>query len=89
MYADSDQLWIDVPSESVLPVHGPGGTAERSLTVRVSHDNTENEVGAGRRTVDASEVASFARVSWPSNCVPESAVKAVCDYPGMPAERTS
>nr|WP_107911719.1 hypothetical protein [Streptomyces chartreusis] len=85
VYADSDQLWIDVPSESVLPVHGPSGTAERSLTVRVSHDNTENEVGPGRLTVDASEVASFARVSWPSNCAPESAVKAVCDYPGMPA----
>ncbi|MGW4868473.1 hypothetical protein [Streptomyces chartreusis] len=83
VHAASDQLWIDVPSETVLP--GPGGPAERTLTVRVTHDNTENAVGPGRLTVDASEVAAFARVSWPSNCAPESAVKAVCDFPGMPA----
>lgn len=83
VHAASDQLWIDVPSETVLP--GPGGPAERTLTVRVTHDNTENAVEPGRLTVDASEVAAFARVSWPSNCAPESAVKAVCDFPGMPA----
>ncbi|TXS46383.1 hypothetical protein EAO75_27090 [Streptomyces sp. uw30] len=85
VHAASDQLWIDVPSESVLPAQGSGGPAERTLTAQVRHDNTENEVEPGRLTVDASEVASFARVSWPSNCVPESAVKAVCDFPGMPA----
>ncbi|MFE7444021.1 hypothetical protein ACFU7X_26615 [Streptomyces chartreusis] len=83
VHAASDQLWIDVPSETVLP--GPGGPAERTLTVRVTHDNTENAVEPGRLTVDASEVAAFARVSWPSNCAPESAVKAVCDFAGMPA----
>ncbi|MFF4046899.1 hypothetical protein ACFYZ5_09590 [Streptomyces chartreusis] len=83
VHAASDQLWIDVPSETVLP--GPGGPAERTLTVRVTHDNTENAVEPGRLTVDASEVAAFARVSWPSNCAPESAVKAVCEFPGMPA----
>lgn len=82
VHAASDQLWIDVPSETVLP--GPGGPAERTLTVRVTHDNTENAVEPGRLTVDASEVAAFARVSWPSNCAPESAVKAVCDFAGMP-----
>ncbi|MFB6643400.1 hypothetical protein ACWHLZ_27125 [Streptomyces chartreusis] len=83
VHAASDQLWIDVPSETVLP--GPGGPAERTLTVRVTHDNTENAVEPGRLTVDASEVAAFARVSWPSNCAPESAEKAVCDFAGMPA----
>ncbi|MCZ4605290.1 hypothetical protein O3S80_16350 [Streptomyces sp. Lzd4kr] len=83
VHAASDQLWIDVPSETVLP--SPGGPAERTLTVRVTHDNTENTVEPGRLTVDASEVAAFARVSWPSNCAPESAVKAVCDFPEMPA----
>ncbi|MEU1254606.1 hypothetical protein ABZ445_15105 [Streptomyces chartreusis] len=83
VHAASDQLWIDVPSETVLP--GPGGPAERTLTVRVTHDNTENAVEPGRLTVDASDVAAFARVSWPSNCAPESAEKAVCDFAGMPA----
>lgn len=83
VHAASDQLWIDVPSETVPP--GPGGPAERTLTVRVTHDNTENAVEPGRLTVDASEVAAFARVSWPSNCAPESAEKAVCDFAGMPA----
>ncbi|MDF3144907.1 MULTISPECIES: hypothetical protein [unclassified Streptomyces] len=86
VYAASDQLGISVPSETVLP--GPdaeGGTRERTLDVRVTHDNIENSVPAGQLTVDASELASFARVSWPGNCVPESAVKAVCDFPEMPA----
>ncbi|MFC5218366.1 hypothetical protein [Streptomyces coerulescens] len=85
VHAASDQLWIDVPSETVLPAPGSGGPAERTLTVRVTHDNTESEVEPGRLTVDASEVASFARVSWSSNCVPESEVKAVCDFPAMSA----
>ncbi|MBT2421999.1 hypothetical protein J7F01_11770 [Streptomyces sp. ISL-22] len=86
VHAGSDQLWISVPSETVLP--GPdadGGAPERTLAVRVSHDNTENGVPAGRLTVDASEIASFARLSWPANCTPESALKAVCDFPEMPA----
>lgn len=81
----SDQLWISVPSETVLP--GPdasGGVPERTLALRVTHDNLENEVAAGLLTVDASEIASFARVTWPANCAPESAVKAVCDFPAMP-----
>lgn len=86
VYAASDQLWISVPSETVLPVPGAdGGAAERTLDVRVSHDNTENGVPAGRLTVDASEIGTFAQVSWPANCVPESAVKAVCDFAAMPA----
>ncbi|MFE5813984.1 hypothetical protein ACFQ6S_11335 [Streptomyces sp. NPDC056479] len=85
VHAASDQLWIDVPSETVLPAPGSGGPVQRTLAVRVTHDNTESEVAPGRLTVDASEIASFARVSWPSNCAPESAVKAVCDFPGMPA----
>ncbi len=84
--AASDQLWISVPSETVLPAPGADGDAsERALDVRVTHDNTENGVPAGRLTVDASEIAAFAQVSWPANCVPESAVKAVCDFAGMPA----
>ncbi|MER5943861.1 hypothetical protein ABT121_41975 [Streptomyces sp. NPDC001928] len=85
VHAVSDQLWVSVPSETVLPGPGSDGSAhERTIAVQVTHDNTENEVTAGRLTVDATEIASFARVSWPANCVPESAVKAVCDFAGMP-----
>ncbi|WP_217213562.1 hypothetical protein [Streptomyces sp. AC550_RSS872] len=85
VHAASDQLWISVPSETVLPVPAAGGEAsERTLDVRVTHDNTENGVPAGRLTVDVSEIAAFAQVSWPANCVPESTVRAVCDFAGMP-----
>lgn len=85
-HAASDQLWISVPSETVLPVpDADGGVSERTLDVRVTHDNTGNGVPAGRLTVDASEIAAFAQVSWPANCVPESAVRAVCDFAAMPA----
>ncbi|KOG19546.1 hypothetical protein [Streptomyces viridochromogenes] len=86
VHAASDQLWISAPSETVLPAPGAdGGASQRTLDVRVTHDNTENGVPAGRLTVDASGIAAFAQVSWPANCVPESAVKAVCDFAGMPA----
>jgi hypothetical protein len=84
--AASDQLWISVPSETVLPMPGAdGGASERTLDVRVTHDNTGNGVPAGQLTVDAGEIAAFAQVTWPANCVPESAVKAVCDFAAMPA----
>lgn len=84
--AASDQLWISAPSETVLPVPAAGGEAsERTLDVRVTHDNTENGVPAGRLTVDVDGIATFAQVSWPANCAPESAVRAVCDFAGMPA----
>ncbi|MFJ8635739.1 hypothetical protein [Streptomyces sp. NPDC093568] len=86
VHAASDQLWLDVPSQAVLAA---GGTPERTLAVRVTHDNTETGVAAGQLTVDASEIAAFARVSWPANCVPESAVKAVCDFPETPAGTNS
>ncbi|WP_369269423.1 hypothetical protein AB5J55_04655 [Streptomyces sp. R11] len=85
VHAASDQLWISVSSETVLP--GPdadGAASERILDVLITHDNSENGVPAGQLTVDAGEIASFARVSWPANCVPESALKAVCDFPEMP-----
>ncbi|MGW2378592.1 hypothetical protein [Streptomyces sp. NPDC001658] len=86
VHALSDQLWIGVPYETVLP--GPdtdGSTRERTLEVRITHDNLDNDVPAGRLSVDASEIASFAVVSWPANCRPETPTKAVCDVPAMPA----
>ncbi|MFJ8531940.1 hypothetical protein [Streptomyces sp. NPDC093591] len=86
VHASSDQLWISVPSETVLPGPDAGGAVpDRALEVRVTHDNTDNDVPAGRLTVDAGEIAFFATVSWPGNCMPETPVRAVCDVPAMPA----
>ncbi|MFI9757154.1 hypothetical protein ACIHFB_04350 [Streptomyces sp. NPDC051963] len=85
-HAVSDQLWISVPSETVLPGPDADGSApERNLAVDVTHDNLDNSVPGGQLTVDASEIAAFARVSWPANCVPESDVRALCTFPEMPA----
>ncbi|MYS89142.1 MULTISPECIES: hypothetical protein [Streptomyces] len=85
-YAQENQLWISAPYETVLPgADADGGAPERSLAVRVSRDVADDRVPAGRLTVDVGEIASFARVSWPANCEPESEVKAVCDVPEMPA----
>ncbi|MGY1578065.1 hypothetical protein [Streptomyces sp. MN13] len=84
-YAESDQLWISAPSETVLPGPDADGSArERTVAVRVTHDNVDNGVPAGRLTVDVAGIAAFAQVSWPVGCVPESAVRAVCDVPEMP-----
>jgi hypothetical protein len=83
-HAASDQLWLDVPSDTVLPAPGSAGPLDRTVEVRVTHDNSENEVAPGRLAVDASEIASFAQVSWPANCLPESAARAICDFPAMP-----
>ncbi|MER5217039.1 hypothetical protein ABT063_42560 [Streptomyces sp. NPDC002838] len=81
----SHQLWISAPYETVLPGADADGSArERTFAVGVSRDNADDSVPAGQLTVDASEIGSFARVSWPANCVPESAVKAVCAFPEMP-----
>jgi hypothetical protein len=85
-YAQENRLWISAPYETVLPGADADGSArERSLAVEVSRDVADDRVPAGRLTVDVSEIASFARVSWPANCEPESEVRAVCDVPEMPA----
>ncbi|MFE0651887.1 hypothetical protein ACFVZH_25195 [Streptomyces sp. NPDC059534] len=79
----SDQLWTySDPYELVLPGAYEDGTApERTVALKVSHDNQENEVGAGRISVDASGLGAFAKVTWPANCVVETAGAAVCDVP--------
>lgn len=83
--AVENQLWISAPYETVLPgAEADGSARERSLQVSVSRDVADGSVPAGRLTVDASEVAAFARVSWPANCAPESEVRAVCAFPEMP-----
>ncbi|MEV8587017.1 hypothetical protein AB0424_08745 [Streptomyces sp. NPDC051180] len=53
------------------------------MALQVSHDNQENEVGAGRIRVDASGLAAFAKVRWPENCVVETVESAVCDVPAF------
>jgi hypothetical protein len=83
--AVENQLWISAPYETVLPgAEADGSARERSLEVSVSRDVADGSVPAGRLTVDVSEVAAFARVSWPANCAPESEVRAVCAVPEMP-----
>ncbi|MET9760628.1 hypothetical protein ABZ016_16425 [Streptomyces sp. NPDC006372] len=85
-YAVENQLWISAPYETVLPgADGDGAGPARTLSVQVSRDVAAGRVPAGRLTVDVSEIASFARVSWPANCRPESEIEAVCDFPEMPA----
>ncbi|MGW0866186.1 hypothetical protein [Streptomyces sp. NPDC002611] len=85
-YAAQNKLWINAPYETMLPgADADGAAPERTLDVDVSRDVANGTVPAGRLTVDVSEIASFARVSWPANCVPESEVEAVCDMPAMPS----
>ncbi|MEU8652751.1 hypothetical protein [Streptomyces sp. NPDC048737] len=83
--ADSDQLWTySDPYELILPgTHEDGSAPERTVTLKVSHDNVANPVGAGRLTVDAGELAAFAKITWPANCAPDTAVTAVCDVPTL------
>jgi hypothetical protein len=84
--AQENQLWINAPYETVLPgADAEGDARERGLAVQVSRDVADGGVPAGTLTVDISEIASFARASWPANCAPESEVRAVCDVPEMPA----
>ena len=85
-HALDNELWISAPYETVLPGTDADGSArERSLDVAVSRDVADGTVPAGQLTVDVSEIAGFARVSWPANCEPRSETKAVCAFPEMPA----
>ncbi|MGA5358270.1 hypothetical protein [Streptomyces purpurascens] len=85
-YAMDNQLWISAPYETVLPGADADGDARaRTLAVQVSRDVADDRLPAGQLTVDVSEIAAFARVSWPANCAPESEAKAVCAVPEMPA----
>ncbi|MFD0429692.1 hypothetical protein ACFQ60_24740 [Streptomyces zhihengii] len=89
--AESDQLWVySDPYELVLPGAYEDGTApERTVALKVSHDNIGNPVGAGRISVDAAELAAFATVRWPADCDVQDAATAVCDVPRSPAPTSS
>ncbi|WP_328584288.1 hypothetical protein [Streptomyces sp. NBC_00370] len=81
----SDQLWINEPYEQTLPLGTDGGEPEaRTLGVGIYHDNENFTVTDGRLTVDISDLAGVADVTWPDNCTP-SGTSAVCDVPVVPA----
>lgn len=83
--ADSDQLWTySDPYELILPgAYEDGSAPERTVTLHVTHDNIANPVGAGRLSVDATELAALAKITWPANCTPDTAATAVCDVPSL------
>ncbi|MEU3986418.1 hypothetical protein AB0F77_41250 [Streptomyces sp. NPDC026672] len=80
----TDQLWINEPYEQTLPLGADGGRPQsRTLGVGVYHDNKNFTVTDGRLTVDVSDLAGVAEVTWPDNCVP-SGTSAVCSIPEVP-----
>ncbi|MFJ7490928.1 hypothetical protein ACIQZB_06665 [Streptomyces sp. NPDC097727] len=81
----SDQLWIQAPSEQNLLLGGSGGGApqSRALDIGLYHDNDNFTVTDGRLSVDISGVAGVAEVTWPDNCAP-SGTTAVCSVPEVP-----
>ncbi|MEV0598780.1 hypothetical protein AB0I82_05660 [Streptomyces sp. NPDC050315] len=85
--AASDMLWVySDPYEMTLlgPYEDGSGAPSQTLTILVSHDNTNTTVPAGTLSVDVSEIAAFADVSWPVNCRPETDTTATCDTPELP-----
>ncbi|MDQ0792186.1 hypothetical protein [Streptomyces sp. B1I3] len=81
----TDQLWINEPYEQTLPLATDGGQPQsRTLGVGIYHDNDNFTVTDGRLTVDVSDLAGVAEVTWPDNCTP-SGTSAVCDIPVVPA----
>ncbi|MFJ5684777.1 hypothetical protein [Streptomyces sp. NPDC093099] len=80
----TDQLWINAPYEQTLPLSTDGGQPQsRILGVGLNHDNENFTVTDGRLTVDVSDLAGVAEVTWPDNCTP-SGTSAVCDIPVVP-----
>ncbi|WP_353943399.1 hypothetical protein ABII15_18300 [Streptomyces sp. HUAS MG91] len=81
--AETDALWISAPYDLVLPGADTDGNATaQSVDVRLSHDNTNNSVSGGTLTVDASELAGIADVTWPTNCTEDvaSSLRATCAF---------
>ncbi|MFJ8976119.1 hypothetical protein [Streptomyces sp. NPDC102282] len=78
--AESDQLWINAPSEKNLPAGAGTGSP---VDVGLAHDNENFTVTDGRLTVDISGLAGVAEVTWPGNCAP-SGTTAVCTVPQVP-----
>lgn len=80
----TDQLWINEPTERTLPLGTDGGQPQSLvLDVGIYHDNENFTVTDGRLSVDVSGLAGVAEVAWPDNCTP-SGTSAVCDIPVVP-----
>ncbi|QJS99082.1 hypothetical protein G9272_00990 [Streptomyces asoensis] len=80
----TDQLSISEPTERTLPLGTDGGQPQSLiLGVGIYHDNENFTVTDGRLTVDVSDLAGVAEVTWPDNCTP-SGTSAVCDIPVVP-----
>ncbi|MBK3591903.1 MULTISPECIES: hypothetical protein [Streptomyces] len=83
--SQTDQLWINEPYGQTLPLGTDGGQPQsRTLGVGIYHDNENFAVTDGRLTVDISDLAGVADVTWPDNCTP-AGTSAVCDIPVVPA----
>lgn len=81
---ESDQLWIDAPSEQTLPLGTDGGAPQsRTIDVGIYHDNGHFTVTDGKVTVNASGLAGVGEVTWPDNCAPNGTT-AVCSVPDVP-----
>ncbi|WP_326700976.1 CalY family protein [Streptomyces sp. NBC_01754] len=81
----TDQLWINEPYEQTLPLGTDGGQPQsRTLGVGIYHDNENFTVTDGWLTVDISDLAGVAEVTWPANCTPSGA-SAECNIPVVPA----
>ncbi|MGW6144610.1 hypothetical protein [Streptomyces sp. NPDC055140] len=79
---ETDALWIAAPYDLVLPTADAQGNAVgNTVDVKLGHDNTHNTITGGTLTVDATELANVADVTWPSDCVPAAdALTATCDF---------
>ncbi|RVU27452.1 hypothetical protein EOT10_09830 [Streptomyces antnestii] len=79
---ETDALWIAAPYDLVLPTADAQGDAVgNTIEVKLGHDNTNNAITGGKLTVDATELANVADVTWPSDCAPGAdALTATCDF---------
>ncbi|MFE1961095.1 hypothetical protein [Streptomyces sp. NPDC059479] len=88
---ESDALWIAVPYEmALLGADADGNAPTRTLNIELSHDNTDMVVPAGTLTVDVTELADLAEISWPANCTErisgtgqDRTVTGDCSFPGL------
>ncbi|WP_162794042.1 hypothetical protein [Streptomyces paludis] len=66
---DTDRIWIDAPYELSLPGPAADGTVPaKTLNIGVYHDNERVEVPGGTLTVDVTDLAAVADITWPANC---------------------
>ncbi|MFF3754920.1 hypothetical protein ACFYYH_31495 [Streptomyces sp. NPDC002018] len=89
----SDALWIAAPYEmALLGPDADGNAPTRTLNIEMSHDNTDMVVPAGTLTVDVTELAGLAEITWPANCTErvdgtgeDRSVTGDCSFPGLSA----